>query len=174
MFGKDSAQDKALKRAFEKISSLEQKLKRVQQNNQRFAGDLFAGATTLNEQLNERNQQLGLVSPEASGNAVPTMPRISGAGVLNPFGPEQTARVYNAQQYRDMLNAGRRFTEDQFAVGEKFRKNEMLRQDEMQRRRQRVATQATLLQQGQLGAQSALGQSQANIGAILGSTPVYQ
>ena len=158
----------------ELINNLTKKVQRLEQEKQRMAGDLFAGGVTLNEQLNERNQPLALTSPEASGTAVPVMPVISGAGVLQPLSPEQTARVYNAQQYRDMLNAGRRFTEDQFAVGEKFRKNEMLRQDEMQRRRQRVATQATLLQQGQLGAQSALGQSQANIGAILGSTPVYQ
>lgn len=158
----------------ELINNLTKKVQRLEQEKQRMAGDLFAGGVTLNEQLNERNQPLALTSPEASGTAIPVMPVISGAGVLQPLSPEQTARVYNAQQYRDMLNAGRRFTEDQFAVGEKFRKNEMLRQDEMQRRRQRVATQATLLQQGQLGAQSMAGQSQANIGAILGSTPVYQ
>ena len=158
----------------ELINNLTKKVQRLEQEKQRMAGDLFAGGVTLNEQLNERNQPLALTSPEASGTAIPVMPQISGAGVLQPLSPEQTARVYNAQQYRDMLNAGRRFTEDQFAVGEKFRKNEMLRQLEGAKRRQRIATQATLLQQGQLGAQSALGQSQANIGAILGSTPVYQ
>jgi len=158
----------------ELINSLAKKVQRLEQEKQRMAGDVFAGGVTLNEQLMERNQPLGLVSPEASGTAVPVMPQISGSGVLQPLSPEQTSRVFNAQQYRDMLNAGRRFTEDQFAVGEKFRKNEMLRQLEGAKRRQRIATQATLLQQGQLGAQSALGQSQANIGAILGSTPVYQ
>tara|TARA_R100001086_G_C11768691_1_gene240254 strand:+ start:245 stop:754 length:510 start_codon:yes stop_codon:yes gene_type:complete len=162
------------KQLTEKINALDQKLKRVEQDRNRMAGDLFAGGVTLNEQLMERNQPLGLVSPEASGTAVPAMPQISGAGVLQPLSPEQTSRVFNAQQYRDMLNASRRFTEDQFAVGEKFRKNEMLRQLEGAKRRQRIATQATLLQQGQLGAQSMAGQSQANIGAILGSTPVYQ
>ena len=158
----------------ELINNLTKKVQRLEQEKQRMAGDLFAGGVTLNEQLNERNQPLALTSPEANITAVPVMQPISGAGILQPLSPEQTSRVFNAQQYRDMLNAGRRFTEDQFAVGEKFRKNEMMRQLEGAKRRQRIATQATLLQQGQLGAQSALGQSQANIGSILASTPVYQ
>ena len=125
----------------ELINNLTKKVQRLEQEKQRMAGDLFAGGVTLNEQLNERNQPLALTSPEASGTAIPVMPQISGAGVLQPLSPEQTARVYNAQQYRDMLNAGRRFTEDQFAVGEKFRKNEMMRQLEGAKRRQRIATQ---------------------------------
>ena len=162
------------KQLTERINALDQKLKRVEQDRNRMAGDLFAGGVTLNEQLNERNQPLGLVSPEASGTAIPVMPTISGSGVLQPLSPEQTARVYNAQQYRDILNASRRFKEDDFAIGEKFRKNELLRQDEMARRRQRIATQATLLQQGQLGAQSMGQQSLSNIGSVLASTPTYQ
>ena len=138
------------------------------------AGEIFAGGVTANEQLNERNQPLVLTSPEASGTAVPVLPQISGAGVLTTPGPEQTARVYNSQQYRDLLNSSRRFKEDDFLIGEKFRKNEMARQNEMLQRRQRVATQATLLQQGQLGAQSMAQQSMGNIGSVLASTPTYQ
>jgi len=158
----------------EQINALDQKLKRVEQDRNRMAGEVFAGGVTLNEQLNERNQPLALVSPEASGTAVPVLPQLSGAGVLNPVGPEQTARVYNSQQYRDLLNSSRRFKEDDFLIGEKFRKNEMARQNEMLQRRQRVATQATLLQQGQLGAQSMAQQSMGNIGSVLASTPTYQ
>jgi len=162
------------KQLTERINALDQKLKRVEQDRNRMAGDLFAGGVTLNEQLNERNQPVTLTSPEASANAVPVIPQLSGAGVLNPLGPEQTGRVYNAQQMRDLQNATRRFSEDQFTIGEKFRKNEMARQNEMARRRQRIATQATLLQQGQLGAQSMGQQSLGNIGSILASTPTYQ
>ena len=158
----------------ELINNLYKKVQRLEKEKQRMAGDLFAGGVTANEQLMERNQPLALTSPEASGTAVPVIPTISGAGVLQPLSPEQTARVYNAQQYRDILNASRRFKEDDFAIGEKFRKNELLRQDEMARRRQRIATQATLLQQGQLGAQSMGQQSLGNIGAVLASTPTYQ
>lgn len=158
----------------EQINALDQKLKRVEKDRNRMAGEIFAGGVTANEQLNERNQPLVLTSPEASGTAVPILPQISGAGVLNPVGPEQTARVYNSQQYRDLLNSSRRFKEDDFLIGEKFRKNEMARQNEMQQRRQRVATQATLLQQGQLGAQSMAQQSMGNIGSVLASTPTYQ
>tara|TARA_B100001094_G_C18183880_1_gene802543 strand:- start:1319 stop:1828 length:510 start_codon:yes stop_codon:yes gene_type:complete len=158
----------------EQINALDQKLKRVEKDRNRMAGEIFAGGVTANEQLNERNQPLVLTSPEASGTAVPILPQISGAGVLNPVGPEQTARVYNSQQYRDLLNSSRRFKEDDFLIGEKFRKNEMARQNEMLQRRQRVATQATLLQQGQLGAQSMAQQSMGNIGSVLASTPTYQ
>tara|TARA_R100000988_G_C3986516_1_gene160069 strand:- start:782 stop:1294 length:513 start_codon:yes stop_codon:yes gene_type:complete len=158
----------------ELINNLYTKMKRLEQNNNRMAGEIFAGGTTINEQLNERNQPLALTSPEASATAVPVLPQLSGAGVLNPVGPEQTARVYNSQQYRDLLNSSRRFKEDDFAIGEKFRKNEMARQNEMAKRRQRIMTQATLLQQGQLGAQSMAQQSMGNIGSVLASTPTYQ
>jgi len=158
----------------EQINALDQKLKRVEKDRNRMAGEIFAGGVTANEQLNERNQPLVLTSPEASGTAVPILPQISGAGVLNPVGPEQTARVYNSQQYRDLLNSSRRFKEDDFLIGEKFRKNEMARQNEMAKRRQRIMTQATLLQQGQLGAQSMAQQSMGNIGSVLASTPTYQ
>ena len=165
---------KRYKQLKEQINALDQKLKRVEKDRNRMAGEIFAGGVTANEQLNERNQPLVLTSPEASGTAVPILPQISGAGVLNPVGPEQTARVYNSQQYRDLLNSSRRFKEDDFLIGEKFRKNEMARQNEMLQRRQRVATQATLLQQGQLGAQSMAQQSMGNIGSVLASTPTYQ
>ena len=165
---------KRYKQLKEQINALDQKLKRVEQDRNRMAGEVFAGGVTLNEQLNERNQPLALVSPEASGTAVPVLPQLSGAGVLNTVGPEQTARVYNSQQYRDLLNSSRRFKEDDFAIGEKFRKNEMARQNDMAKRRQRIMTQATLLQQGQLGAQSMAQQSMGNIGSILASTPTYQ
>jgi len=50
----------------------------------------------------------------------------------------------------------------------------MARQNEMAKRRQRIMTQATLLQQGQLGAQSMAQQSMGNIGSVLASTPTYQ
>ena len=165
---------RALQSLNEKIKALETKVQRQQQINQNIGSDLFGGAVTLNEQLNERNVPLLLTSPEASASAVPVIPQLSGAGVLNPLGPEQTGRVYNAQQMRDLQNATRRFSEDQFTIGEKFRKNEMARQNEMARRRQRIATQATLLQQGQLGAQSLAQQALANTGSVLASTPVYQ
>jgi len=158
----------------ELINNLYTKIKRLEQDKNRMAGEVFAGGTTINEQLNERNQPLALTSPEASATAVPVLPQLSGAGVLNPVGPEQTARVYNSQQYRDLLNSSRRFKEDDFAIGEKFRKNEMARQNEMAKRRQRIMTQATLLQQGQLGAQSMAQQSMGNIGSVLASTPTYQ
>ena len=165
---------KRYKQLKEQINALDQKLKRVEQDRNRMAGEVFAGGVTLNEQLNERNQPLALTSPEASATAVPVLPQLSGAGVLNPVGPEQTARVYNSQQYRDLLNSSRRFKEDDFAIGEKFRKNEMARQNDMAKRRQRIMTQATLLQQGQLGAQSMAQQSMGNIGSVLASTPTYQ
>ena len=167
--------DKAFRRLVEQNNALKQKLKRLEQERGRMAGDVFATATTANEQFNERNQPIVLTSPEGSANAVPVMPQISGAGVIGDIlGPEQTARVYNAQQLRDLQNATRRFKEDDFLIGEKFRKNEMARQNEMARRRQRIATQATLLQQGQLGAQSLAQQSLGNIGSVLASTPTYQ
>ena len=103
---------RALQSLNEKIKALETKVKRQQQINQNIGSDLFGGAVTLNEQLNERNVPLLLSSPEASANAVPVIPQLSGAGVLNPLGPEQTGRVYNAQQMRDLQNATRRFSED--------------------------------------------------------------
>ena len=170
-----NAKDKALKRLIEQNNALKQKLKRAEQERNRMAGDIFATATTANEQFNERNQPIVLTSPEGSANAVPVVPRISGAGVIGDIlGPEQTARVYNAQQLRDLQNANRRSIEDQFIVGEKFRKNEYARQIAAAKDRQRIATQATLLQQGQLGAQSLAQQALANTGSVLASTPVYQ
>jgi len=151
--------DKTLKRLIEQNNALKQKLKRSEQERKRMAGDIFATAT----------------SPEGSANAVPIIPQISGAGVIGDIlGPEQTARVYNAQQLRDLQNANRRSLEDQFLVGEKFRKNEYARQIGAAKDRQRIATQATLLQQGQLGAQSLAQQALANTGSVLASTPVYQ
>ena len=50
----------------ELINNLYKKIKRLEQDKNRMAGEIFAGGTTINEQLNERNQPLALTSPEAS------------------------------------------------------------------------------------------------------------
>ena len=58
----------------ELINNLYKKVQRLEKEKQRYAGDVFAGGVTLNEQLMERNQPLALTSPEASGTAIPVMP----------------------------------------------------------------------------------------------------
>ena len=102
------------------------------------------------------------------------MPQVSSASIIDPTGEIQLSRIAQAQQYRDMLDANRRFSEDDFRIREQFGKNELLRQLAGADRRQRIMTRGTMLQQGQLGAQSMGQQSRANVGTILAQTPVYQ
>ncbi len=158
------------------IRDLKEQNKRLKKELTDLTGKVYAGGTVLDE-VTKRNVPLNLESPSASPGAVPTqttVPQVSPSSIINPIGEIQLSRIAQAQQYRDMLDANRRFSEDDFRIREQFGKNELLRQLAGADRRQRIMTRGTMLQQGQLGAQSMGQQSRANVGTILAQTPVYQ
>lgn len=158
------------------IRDLKEQNKLLQKKLSDATSDIYSAGTAFDE-ATKRNVPLNLESPSASPGAVPStvgVPVVNPGSIINPIGEVQLSRIAQAQQYRDLQNASRRFSEDEFRIREQFGKNELLRQLGAADRRQRIATRGTMLQQGQLGAQSMGQQSRANVGSILASTPVYQ
>ena len=102
------------------IRDLKEQNKRLKKELTDLTGKVYSGATVLDE-VTKRNVPLNLESPSASPGAVPiqtTVPQVSSASIIDPTGEIQLSRIAQAQQYRDMLDANRRFSEDDFRIRE--------------------------------------------------------